>query len=65
MGWGILLLVTAVQQATLALTLSPGHGAGPPLHAFVTVAGIAASLLYVRRSQRANPELGLLAKRTR
>jgi uncharacterized integral membrane protein len=62
MGWGILLLVTAVQQATLAVTLSPGAvmALDPPVHAFVMVAGIGASLLYVRRSQRANPELGLL-----
>jgi hypothetical protein len=67
MGWGILLLVTAVQQAVLALTLSPGAvmALDPPVHAVVTVAGIAVSILYVRRSQRAHPELGLLAERVR
>jgi uncharacterized integral membrane protein len=67
MGWGILLLVTAAQQAILALTLSPGvvMALDPPVHAFVTVAGIGVSILYVRRSQRANPELGLLADRVR
>jgi hypothetical protein len=67
LGWGILLLVTAVQQAILALTLSPGAvmALDAPVHAFVTVAGIAVSILYVRRSQRANPELGLLADRVR
>ena len=67
MGWGILLLVTAVQQAILALTLSPGTvmALDPPVHAFVTMAGIALSIMYVRRSQRANPELSLLADRIR
>jgi hypothetical protein len=67
MGWGILLLMTAVQQAALALTLSPGAvmALDPPVHAFVTLAGIAVSILYVRRSQRAHPELGLLAERVR
>jgi hypothetical protein len=65
MGWGILLLVTAVQQAFLALTLSPGTvmALDPPVHAFVTMAGIGASILYVRRHQRAHPELGLLTDR--
>jgi uncharacterized integral membrane protein len=66
MGWGILLLVTAVQQAFLALTLSPGAvmALDPPVHACVTVAGIAASILYVKRSQRAHPEIGLLTERS-
>jgi hypothetical protein len=66
LGWGILLLVTAVQQAILALTLSPGTvmALDPPVHAVVTVAGIAASILYVRRRHRAHPELALLAERS-
>jgi hypothetical protein len=65
MGWGILLLATAGQQTVFALTLPPGAvmAVDPPVHAVVTVVGIAASVLYVRRRQRTNPELGLLAER--
>jgi hypothetical protein len=65
MGWGILLLVTAVQQTILAVTLSPGTvmALDPPVHAVVTVAGVAVSVLYVRRFQRAHPEVRLLAER--
>jgi len=64
-GWGILLLATAVQQAFLALTVSPGTmmAIDPPVHAFVTLAGIGISLVYVRRFQRAHPELALLTER--
>jgi hypothetical protein len=61
-AWGILLLVTAAQQVALVLTMSPGAvmALDPPVHAFVTVAGTFASILYVRRFQRAHPELRLL-----
>jgi hypothetical protein len=62
MAWGILLLATAAQQVALVLTMSPGAvmALDPPVHAFVTVAGTFASILYVRRFHRLHPELRLL-----
>ncbi|MDP9340988.1 MAG: DUF3159 domain-containing protein [Actinomycetota bacterium] len=64
-GWGILLLVQAGQQAALALTLSPGTvmALEPPVQVTFTAAGIAASILYVRRRQRAYPEIALIPER--
>ena len=53
------------QQAVLALTLSPGTvmALEPPDQIVGTVVGIVASVLYVRRRQDADPELGLLPAR--
>ncbi|HJP65905.1 MAG TPA: VC0807 family protein [Actinomycetota bacterium] len=61
-GWGILLLLSAIQQAALALTLSPGvvMTLEPPVQLVATVAGVAVSVLYVRRRQRLSPELRVL-----
>ena len=64
-GWGVLLLVQAGQQAALALTLSPGTvmALEPPVQVTVTAVGIVVSVLYVRRRQRAHPEIELIPKR--
>ena len=64
-GWGVLLLMQGAQQAVLALTLSPGTvmALEPPVQIVGTVVGIVASVLYVRRRQDADPELGLLPAR--
>lgn len=61
-GWGLLLLAAAGQQLGMALTLSPGlvMAVDPPVDAAVTAAGIAASILYVRRSQRRVPGLAII-----
>jgi hypothetical protein len=61
-GWGLLLLGTAVQQSVFAATLSPGTmmAVDPPIHAFLTALGVAASVLYARRLQRAHPEIALI-----
>jgi intracellular septation protein A len=63
--WGLLLLIGATQQAILVFTLSPGAvmAVEPPVHALITIGGIAASVLYFRHSLRAHPELALLAER--
>ena len=65
-GWGVLLLAQAGQQAALALTLSPGTvmALEPPVQVTFTAAGIVASILYVRRRQRAYPEIALIPERT-
>lgn len=64
-GWGLWLLVSAVQQAVLVVLLSPGMNMAvqPPLQATATLLGIGASILYVKR--RDHPELGLLPARVR
>ena len=64
-GWGLLLLLLAVQQAVMALTVSPGlvMALEPGVQAFVTIGGILTSVLYVRRIQQDHPELGLLPTR--
>lgn len=61
-GWGLLLLAAAGQQLAMALTLSPGlvMAVDPPMDAAVTAAGIAASILYVRRSQQRTPGLAII-----
>jgi len=63
--WGLLLIVLGVQQGMLAVTLPPGlvMAVDGPVHAFVTMLGIGASVLYVRRIQRAHPEVQLLPAR--
>ena len=65
-GWGILLLLQGAQQAVLALTLSPGTvmALEPPVQVVGTAIGIAASVLYVRRRQDADPEVALLPARS-
>jgi hypothetical protein len=65
LGWGLLLLVQAGQQAALALTLSPGTvmALEPPVQVTFTAAGIVASILYVRRRQRIHPEIALIPER--
>ncbi len=66
LGWGALLLVQAGQQAALALTMSPGTvmTLEPPVQVTVTAIGIAVSILYVRRRQRAHPEIALIPERS-
>ena len=61
-GWGILLLVSAAQQAVLALTVSPGlvMTLEPPVQLVATVLGVVVSVAYVRRRQRSSPELQVL-----
>jgi len=65
LGWGVLLLLMGGQQVLLALSASPGvvMALEPPVHLTVTALGIVSSVLYVRRIQAANPELGLLPSR--
>jgi hypothetical protein len=67
LGWGVLLLVQAAQQITLALTLPPGTvmALEGPVHLFVTALGVGASLLYVRRRQQADPAVVLIPSRPR
>jgi hypothetical protein len=64
-GWGLLLMVLAVQQAVMVLMVSPGlvMSVEPAVQAFVTVGGILTSVLYVRRIQHDHPELGMLPTR--
>jgi hypothetical protein len=64
-GWGILLLVTSLQQFALALTASPGLviAVEAPLQAGLTGVGIVVSIVYVRRHQRNHPELALIPAR--
>jgi hypothetical protein len=66
-GWGVLLLVQAAQQITLALTLPPGivMALEGPVHLFVTGLGIGASIMYVRRRQQADPAVVLIPSRSR
>jgi hypothetical protein len=60
------MLAIGGQQIVLALSASPGVVmlVGPPLHAVLTILGIAGSILYVRRIQRRHPEIALLPART-
>lgn len=62
LGWGVWLLVSAVQQGAMVLTVSPGMfmAVEPPLRTALTGIGILASIAYVRRRQAADPELALL-----
>ncbi|MFL5799681.1 MAG: VC0807 family protein [Actinomycetota bacterium] len=64
-GWGVLLLLQAAQQATMALTLAPGlvMTLEGPLHLFVTGIGVGVSVLYVRHRQHADPSVALLPLR--
>jgi hypothetical protein len=64
-GWAVLLLLSAIQQGVMVLTVSPGTvmAAEPAVQAMVTILGTAASILYVRRSQQGHPELGILPRR--
>lgn len=65
-GWGVLLLLQGIQQAVLALTLSPGTvmALEPPVQLAVTALGVVASVVYVRRKQDADPEVVLLPARS-
>ena len=65
-GWGALLLLSAVQQATMAVLLSPGFVVAleGPLHTGIMAAGVVVSVLYVRRFRHSHPELGLLTARS-
>ena len=64
-GWGLLLLLSALQQLVMVVSVSPGTvmAAEPGVQAFVTILGTAVSVLYVRRRQLGHPELGLLPRR--
>jgi hypothetical protein len=64
-GWGLLMLGIGGQQIVLALSASPGVVmlVGPPVHAVLTILGIAGSVLYVRRMQRRHPEIAMLPAR--
>ena len=66
LGWAVLLLLSAAQQGVLAFTVSPGMmmALEPPVQLTATALGVAASLLYVRHSQRLAPELQMLPVRT-
>lgn len=65
LGWGALLLLSALQQGAMALTTSPGTfmAVVPPFKTAAMVVGVAASVAYVRRRQDADPDLGLLPPR--
>jgi intracellular septation protein A len=65
-AWGLFMVVMGGQQILLALSASPSLVMliEPPLHAVATFAGIAASVLYVRRIQRDHPEIALLPARS-
>jgi hypothetical protein len=60
--WGAILLMQAAQQVALILTVSPGTvmAVEPPAQGIATIVGIALSILYVRRKQRAHAEVQLL-----
>lgn len=62
LGWGLLLLASAAQQGLMAVSVSPGAfiTLEAPIRLIVTGAGIGASILYVRRRQQVDPELGML-----
>ena len=64
-GWGVILLLVGVQQGVLALTVSPGFVVAleGPLQLTVTLLGVAASVLYVKRIQQLHPVVGLLPTR--
>lgn len=64
-GWAVLLVLSAIQQGLMVLTVSPGTvmAAEPAVQAMVTIVGTAASVLYVRRSQQGHPDLGILPRR--
>jgi hypothetical protein len=66
-GWGGLLVLSALQQLVMVLSVSPGAvmAAEPAVQAFVTLVGTATSIVYVRRRQRIHPDLGLLPERAR
>jgi hypothetical protein len=66
-AWGAWLLLTACQQVTLILTMSPGlvMTVEPLVHAVAIGVGVVASVAYVRRRQRLFPELALLPARAR
>lgn len=66
-GWGALLVLSALQQLVMVLTVSPGTvmAAEPAVQAFVTAMGTATSIVYVRRRQQRHPDLGLLPERAR
>jgi hypothetical protein len=61
-GWGILLVLSALQQAVVVLSFSPGTvmATEPSAQAAITILGSTISFLYVRRMHRRRPELGLL-----
>jgi hypothetical protein len=65
-GWGALLVLSALQQLVMVLSVSPGTvmAAEPGVQAFVTILGTVTSILYVRRRQQRHPDLGLLPQRT-
>jgi intracellular septation protein A len=65
-GWGVLLLLSAVQQAAMAVLLSPGFVVAleGPLHTGLMGLGVLVSVLYVRRFRHSHPELGLLPARS-
>jgi hypothetical protein len=64
-GWGVVLLLSAIQQAVMVLTMSPGTimATEPVIQATVTILGTMVSIMYVRRSQRDHPELSFLPRR--
>jgi intracellular septation protein A len=64
-GWGVVLLLVGVQQGVLAFTVSPGFvmALEGPVQLTVTLLGVAASVLYVRRIQQLHPEVTLLPTR--
>jgi hypothetical protein len=66
-AWGAWLLLTACQQVTLILTVSPGMvmTLEPLVHTAGLAIGVVASIAYVRRRQRAHPDLALLPVRSR
>ncbi len=61
-GWAVLLLVSAAQQAALILTVPPGTvmAVEPPAQLAFTLVGIVLSIRYVRRVQRAHAEVRLI-----
>ncbi len=63
-GWGILLALSALQQAIVVLSFSPGTvmATEPSAQAAITILGSTLSFLYVRRMHRRRPELGLLTQ---
>ena len=67
LGWGLWLLISAVQQGAMVLAVSPGvfMAIEPPVRAALTGLGVLASVAYVRRRQQLDPELGLLPARRR
>lgn len=65
LGWGLWLLISALQQGAMVALVSPGvfMAIEPPVRLALTAVGVVVSVVYVRRCQEEDPELALLPSR--